>query len=165
MKKLIVIFGFLLFATVTFGQDTTNVNTEQSEVSLDSGNKIKDTELVEQKIITDTNTKQDSVSADAGTKSVAIDTIGQGTKAIKYVMNTEQLDVRSGAGNKYDVIAKISQGDSVTILSTQGVWSEVELTNGTTGYVASKFLSDNQLIQTQKKEDNSWVIYIVAGFI
>jgi hypothetical protein len=53
---------------------------------------------------------------------------------IKYV-NTEQLNIRSGAGSNYDVIDKASQGTKLTIISDQGKWSEVELENGKKGNI------------------------------
>lgn len=84
----------------------------------------------------------------------------------KYV-DTELLNVRSGAGTKYDVIDKISQGEKVIAYSTQGTWTEIELNNGTRGYVSTKFLSNtqNQKSSTDKK-GNSWVGYIIViGFI
>lgn len=64
----------------------------------------------------------------------------------KYV-DAELLNVRSGAGTKYDVIYKISQGEKVIAYSTQGKWTEIELDNGTRGYVSSKFLSDEKKIE------------------
>lgn len=84
----------------------------------------------------------------------------------KYV-DTELLNVRSGAGTKYDVIDKISQGEKVTAYSTQGTWTEIELNNGTRGYVSTKFLSNTQnQSSTSDKKGNSWVGYIlVIGFI
>lgn len=106
MKKLIATFGLLLFTTLTFGQET------------------------------------------------------------KYV-NTEELNVRSGAGSKYDVVQKLSQGDKITVVSTKGKWSEVELANGTKGYVSSKFLSDSSTSKPSTSSKKSpWLGYIlVIGII
>lgn len=84
----------------------------------------------------------------------------------KYV-DTELLNVRSGAGTKYEVIDKISQGEKVTAYSIQGTWTEIELNNGTRGYVSTKFLSNsqNQKSSTGKK-GNSWIGYLlVIGFV
>lgn len=63
----------------------------------------------------------------------------------KYV-DTELLNVRSGAGTKYEVIDKISQGEKVIAYSTQGTWTEIELNNGTRGYVSTKFLGGVQYV-------------------
>lgn len=84
----------------------------------------------------------------------------------KYV-DTELLNVRSGAGTKYEVIDKISQGEKVTAYSTKGTWTEIELNNGTRGYVSTKFLSNTQnQSSTTDKKGNSWVGYLfVIGLI
>lgn len=84
----------------------------------------------------------------------------------KYV-NTEELNVRSGAGSKYDVVQKLSQGDKITVVSTEGKWSEVELANGTKGYVSSKFLSDSSSSKPSTSSKKSpWLGYLVViGFI
>lgn len=62
---------------------------------------------------------------------ITILTFGQQTK---YV-DTEELNIRAGAGTKYEVVYKISQGQKVTVLSDQGKWSEIELENGQKGFV------------------------------
>jgi uncharacterized protein YraI len=90
-------------------------------------------------------------------------TFGQETK---YV-NTEELNVRSGAGSKYDVVQKLSRGDKIIVVSTEGKWSEVELPNGTKGYVSSKFLSDSSSSKSPTSSKKSpWVGYLLLiGFI
>lgn len=47
---------------------------------------------------------------------ITILTFGQQTK---YV-DTEELNIRAGAGTKYEVVDKISQEQKVTVLSDQG---------------------------------------------
>ena len=91
-------------------------------------------------------------------------TFGQQTK---YV-DTEELNIRSGAGTKYEVVEKISQGQKVTVLTEHGKWSEIELENGTKGFVSTKFLSDTQTSSSSKNSDkkNSWIGYVlVIGFV
>jgi uncharacterized protein YgiM (DUF1202 family) len=80
---------------------------------------------------------------------------------IKYV-NTEQLNIRSGAGSDYDIIDKASQGTKLTIISNQGKWSEVELENGKKGFVSTKFLSDTKE-EPKKKKGNIWTIVLIVG--
>ena len=95
---------------------------------------------------------------------ITILTFGQQTK---YV-NTEELNIRSGAGTKYEVVDKISQGQKVTVLTENGKWSEIELENGTKGFVSTKFLSETETSSSSKKSDkkNSWIGYVlVIGFI
>ena len=91
-------------------------------------------------------------------------TFGQQTK---YV-DTEELNIRAGAGTKYEVVDKISQGQKVTVLTELGKWSEIELENGTKGFVSTKFLSDTETSSSSKKSDkkNSWIGYVlIIGFI
>lgn len=91
-------------------------------------------------------------------------TFGQQTK---YV-DTEELNIRAGAGTKYEVVDKISQGQKVTVLTEHGKWSEIELENGTKGFVSTKFLSETETASSSKKSDkkNSWIVYVlVIGFV
>ena len=91
-------------------------------------------------------------------------TFGQQTK---YV-DTEELNIRSGAGTKYEVVDKISQGQKVTVLTEHGKWSEIELENGTKGFVSTKFLSETETSSSSKKSEkkNSWIGYVlVIGFV
>lgn len=91
-------------------------------------------------------------------------TFGQQTK---YV-DTEELNIRAGAGTKYEVVDKIPQGQKVTVLTESGKWSEIELENGTKGFVSTKFLSDTETSSSPKKSDkkNSWIGYVlVIGFV
>lgn len=80
----------------------------------------------------------------------------------QYV-NTELLNVRSGAGKNFDVVEKVPKGEKLNILSENGNWSEVQLENGNKGYVNSKFLSDTQNSKTSKKTDSNWPILLIAG--
>ncbi|MGG7036542.1 MAG: SH3 domain-containing protein [Flavobacterium sp.] len=95
---------------------------------------------------------------------ITILTFGQQTK---YV-DTEELNIRAGAGTKYEVVEKISQGQKVTVLTEHGKWSEIELENGTKGFVSTKFLSDTETSSSPKSSDkkNSWIGYVlVIGFV
>lgn len=85
----------------------------------------------------------------------------------KYV-DTEELNIRAGAGTKYEVVDKISQGQKVTVLTEHGKWSEIELENGTKGFVSTRFLSDTETSSSSNKSDkkNSWIGYVlVIGFV
>lgn len=90
---------------------------------------------------------------------ITILTFGQQTK---YV-DTEELNIRAGAGTKYEVVDKISQGQKVTVLSDQGKWSEIELENGQKGFVSTKFLSDTQNSSSPTSDKkNSWISYLIV---
>ncbi|WP_369900037.1 SH3 domain-containing protein [Bacillus manliponensis] len=57
-----------------------------------------------------------------------------------YHVNTNALNVRSGAGTNYGVIGALSKGIKVTVLSEQNGWSKIHY-NGKTGYISSQYLS------------------------
>ena len=78
---------------------------------------------------------------------------------IKYV-NTQELNIRSGAGTRFSIVEKILQGQKVTVLSARGRWSEIELESGTKGYVSTKFLSNDVREISNKKK--SWEGYIIT---
>ena len=57
----------------------------------------------------------------------------------------KRLNVRSGAGTGSDIIARLSDGAKVTVLSTENGWSRIRATvNGKTveGYVSAQYLKD-----------------------
>ena len=80
-------------------------------------------------------------------------------------VNTEQLNIRSGAGSKYEVIGKLSKNEKITVISTEGKWTEIKLDNGTKGFVSSKFLIDTNAIPTKQKSSNWPIILIIGGII
>ena len=56
-------------------------------------------------------------------------------------ITADSLNVRSGAGTKYSVIASLSKGSKVTITSTKGDWHKIKMSNGKTGWVSAKHIS------------------------
>ncbi|MBD8019068.1 SH3 domain-containing protein [Kaistella pullorum] len=80
-------------------------------------------------------------------------------------VNTEQLNIRSGAGSKYEVIGKLSRNEKITAISTEGKWTEIKLDNGTKGFVSTKFLSDTNEISKKEKSSNWPIILIIGGII
>ncbi len=50
------------------------------------------------------------------------------------------VNVRSGPGLNYSVIAQVRKGDEVTILGVEGSWYRVRLTDGTVGYIFSNLV-------------------------
>lgn len=57
-------------------------------------------------------------------------------------VNTNSLNLRSGAGTNFNSIAKLNNGDKVTILAEEGDWYKVEA-NGKEGYVSKKYVTKN----------------------
>ena len=54
------------------------------------------------------------------------------------------LNVRKGAGTRYDVKAKLPDGAVVAVLSQSGGWSRILYDGSTPGYVLSAYLAANQ---------------------
>ena len=55
-------------------------------------------------------------------------------------ITADSLNVRSGAGTKYSVIASLSKGSKVTITSTKGDWHKIKMSNGKTGWVSADYI-------------------------
>ncbi|MDN4525927.1 SH3 domain-containing protein [Fictibacillus fluitans] len=54
---------------------------------------------------------------------------------------SSMLNVRSGPGTTYSIIAKLAKNTAVTILSQSGTWSKISA-NGKTGYVSTSYLKE-----------------------
>ncbi len=80
-------------------------------------------------------------------------------------ISSGSLNVRSGAGTSYSIIASLYKGEVVIVLSKSGSWSRI-LYNGTkTGYVSSQYLSTSSSstyskvslnVPSFKQTDNRW---------
>ena len=64
-------------------------------------------------------------------------------------VTADYLNVRSGAGTGYGVIGGLSEGSSVSIISTENGWCKINY-NGGTGYVSSDYISSGS-----SSEENS----------
>ncbi|MBE6760990.1 MAG: hypothetical protein E7551_01750 [Ruminococcaceae bacterium] len=77
-----------------------------------------------------------------------IKAVSSTTKTVKLTSGT--LNVRSGAGTSYSRIGSLANGKVVIELSSSNGWSKI-LFNGTkTGYVSSKYLTDNKTVSYPK---------------
>ncbi len=61
--------------------------------------------------------------------------------AEKGIVNTDVLNVRSGAGTNHSVIGKLHKGNTVEIIQTSGGWYKVKLSNGQTGWASGSYIS------------------------
>lgn len=50
------------------------------------------------------------------------------------------LNIRSGPGSQYDIVASAENGSTVVVLEQSGDWTKINYGNGKTGYVASAYL-------------------------
>ncbi len=66
--------------------------------------------------------------------------------AERYLMSSQKLEVRSGPGANYNIIAEVPQATQVYVLSSEyGDWSTVQYKN-INGFVLTKFLSEDSRI-------------------
>ena len=57
-------------------------------------------------------------------------------------VNASSLNVRSGPGTNYGVMASVTKGTTVTILNVgSNGWNQIQLPNGKTGYVSATYLT------------------------
>lgn len=66
---------------------------------------------------------------------------GNNTPAKTGVVTCGVLNVRSGSGLHYAVLAKVSKGTKVTVLNQVPSWYNVKLTNGQVGWVSADYLT------------------------
>ena len=59
----------------------------------------------------------------------------------KGIVTASTLNVRSGAGTSYSVVAKIYKNDKVDLLEKLNGWYKVKLSNGKTGWVSDDYIS------------------------
>jgi uncharacterized protein YgiM (DUF1202 family) len=73
-----------------------------------------------------------------------------GLAAATAVVNTYALNVRSGPGVGYGVVAVASQGQHVTLLgrNSAGSWAQIRLANGRVGWVNASFLQPSVAINS-----------------
>lgn len=63
-----------------------------------------------------------------------------------YLYATEPVNLRTGPGTRYQIIAELQLGDQLELIGTSGSWTKV-LWNGQIGYVFSKYLSSERIMQ------------------
>lgn len=82
---------------------------------------------------TSTNTNTDP---DSGTKPDS--NSNTGTKAIKGKVNVQTLNVRSEPSTSAKIVAKLTSGKIIEILSTKGEWYKIKTAEGTIGWSISR---------------------------
>lgn len=72
----------------------------------------------------------------------------------KVITSADSLNVRSGAGTDYPVLAKLNKGEYLVVLSSSGYWSKILYYGNKTGYVYNIYLgpvSNNSSLAPTKK--------------
>lgn len=77
-----------------------------------------------------------------GLLSLSIGTAIQGQQFMEGIVVTEDssLNIRSGPGTAYDVIAVADRGERLVLLNTSGDWYQVRLPDGRTGYAFQQYI-------------------------
>lgn len=84
--------------------------------------------------------------------------VGSAAAATRYVSDDLTINMRSGAGNQYRISHQLHAGTKLETLGTSNGWTHVRTASGRSGYVLTRFLSDepaarDQLPATKKKLD------------
>ena len=79
----------------------------------------------------------------------------------KSTVNTELLNVRSGAGTKYDVVGQIKLNEKVIEIYKSGNWSEIK-TDEFQGFVSSKYISPINGKSKNEEDDDSIFSWLIA---
>jgi uncharacterized protein YgiM (DUF1202 family) len=70
-------------------------------------------------------------------KTSTLVTPSSGTTNIVTVTWT-YVNILSGPGNNYSVVASVKQGDKLTVIGKSGAWFNVRLENGQQGWVSNR---------------------------
>ncbi|MES1939192.1 hypothetical protein T5B8_03045 [Salinisphaera sp. T5B8] len=71
------------------------------------------------------------------------------TAATRYVSDELSINMRRGPGTGYRISELVEAGDRLTTLSEANGWTQVRTADGTTGYVLTRFLSDQPAARTR----------------
>lgn len=72
--------------------------------------------------------------------------------ATRYVSDQLSINMRSGAGTQYKIEKLLDAGDTLQTLSESNGWTRVRTSAGQTGYVLTRFLSDQPAASSQLSE-------------
>lgn len=118
-------------------------------------NKIKIAEQKNEEVKQEEQTAEESQKEETQTESkeTAKTEEKKTTEVTKYV-SAETLNMRETAENEGKIINQLKVNTKVTVLEQEGTWAKIKV-NGTTGYVASKYLSDKKVDITSRSEEIS----------
>ncbi|MBN6205499.1 N-acetylmuramoyl-L-alanine amidase [Ralstonia pickettii] len=90
------------------------------------------------------STSNSSIPADSGTQRNTVSND-------KLTVNASSVNIRSGPGLDYAVIAGTSSGETFTVAERSGDWAKITLANGNTGWIAAWLTTEN----TQSHEEET----------
>ena len=101
-----------------------------------------------------TTTVVNQPSTDSSTSQPSTDNSTQQT-SYKATVNTDSLNVRTGAGTSYSIITKLSRGTVVDVLeSASNGWKKIKTSNGTIGWVSGSYLANGVVEQPSTPSTN-----------
>ncbi|MES1930745.1 hypothetical protein SADO_15894 [Salinisphaera dokdonensis CL-ES53] len=71
------------------------------------------------------------------------------TAATRYVSDELSINMRRGPGTGYRISELLNAGERLTTLSEANGWTQVRTTDGSTGYVLTRFLSEQAAARTR----------------
>jgi len=74
------------------------------------------------------------------------------TAATRYVSDELSINMRSGAGTGYRIMRLLDAGSEVDTLSENDGWTRIRARDGATGYVLTRFLSDEVAARTELEQ-------------
>lgn len=87
--------------------------------------------------------------------------------AQNYITTTD-VNVRAGAGTKFDILGTLSNGSTVKVLDKQGNWSKVEF-NGSEGFISNNLIQkvneEQDTSQTNNSKESNWLNWTVGIII
>ena len=143
--------GWVLLSKIESKAENTTKTAETTEQNNETSQE-NEKEVVEEnkEETTEENTEKTTDSKEETTKT---ETTKQET-ITKYV-STETLNVRETPDNNAKIVTQITLNTQVTITEVvDSTWSKISV-KGTTGYVASKFLSDKKTEKTSRSENET----------
>ncbi|MGV2913805.1 SH3 domain-containing protein, partial [Bacillus safensis] len=67
------------------------------------------------------------------------------------IVATDEINVRTGPGLSYGIAAVVKRGESYPILTEQGEWVQIQLSNGQKGWVVSWLITTSSGAQKSTK--------------
>lgn len=76
--------------------------------------------------------------------------VAPGEKQLESLVVTGQtVNLRSGPGTNYEIVGKVTQGDSLGLLGVEGNWYKVKNTDGSTGYISADLVQKANTVGQQ----------------
>ena len=82
----------------------------------------------------------------------------------KVVTGGSRLNVRTGAGMKYEIIDQLHPGDEVVVIGTEGDWYQI-IVPEKTGYVHSRYLEILEEAQENNELDMALIMMLMSMFM